>query len=486
MRCLALADALATSAWRCGFACRAGTLETVPSLKVSGHESLELGCDPADEAETMAAHWPAGCQLLVVDHYGRAAEFEGGCRPWAGRILIIDDLADRHHDCDFLLDPTPGRWRGHYATLVPSHCEMLLGPAYALLRPQFVAARSRLQPRATEGPVRRILVSLGTMDVNNATDRVLEAIAWAGIDAVVDVVLGAGAPHLGEVKSHAQEMGQRVTVHTRVEDMTALMARADLAIGAAGITSWERCCLGLPSVVVVTAGNQRRVAEALEREGAAVSLGWHSAVGPERIAAAVMELDRDSARRARMGAKAAALCDGRGARRVGMEILSNETARDGRPIRLRPAAMADADVMLAWQQDPRTRRHFRNPDTPTRNGHLQWLAAKLADPDCLFNIVLHGGKPAGVLRLDRRGNAEVYEISILTAPDRRRLGLASAALTLARQLLPQACFEAEVLSNNEASHALFRGAGYMLSQGRYVREATTDQSQRRKSPWQVR
>lgn len=417
----------------------------------------------------MRARWPEGCDLLAVDHYGLDAAFENGCRPWARRILAIDDLADRPHDCDFLLDPTPGRGEEDYQALVPDGCRRLLGPAYALVRPEFAAARGRLQPRATEGPVRRILVSFGTMDVNNATERVLEAIAWAGIDAVVDVVLGAGAPHLEKVKSHAREMGRRVTVHTGVEDMAALMARADLAIGAAGITSWERCCLGLPSVLVVTADNQRRVAEALEREGAAVSLGWHSAVGPERIAGAVMELDRDSARRARMGAKAAALCDGRGARRVGMEILPNQTARDGRPVRLRPATMADAEVMLRWQCDPRTRRYARNPAPPAAEEHQRWLADRLAESGCLFNLILHGDAPAGVLRLDRvQGSgdgAEAYEVSILVAPEHCRLGIAKGALSLARRLLPGVELQAYVMPDNAASRTLFRKAGYHFRDG---------------------
>ncbi|MEE9210775.1 MAG: UDP-2,4-diacetamido-2,4,6-trideoxy-beta-L-altropyranose hydrolase, partial [Kiloniellales bacterium] len=307
-RCLSLAETFGAEGWRCRLACRAGTLETAPAIARCFRETLILEGVEEDEARAIAARWPEGCDLLVVDHYGRAAPFEEALRPWARAILAIDDLC-RAHTCDYLLDPTPGRTAGDYAGRVPQGCEVYLGPAYVPLKSVFAERRARaLARRRKPGPVERILVSLGATDPDNLTALALGGIVRSGLKPAVEIVLGPVAPHREEVRAQAAALDLDVTVHEGLEDMAALMARADLAIGAAGITSWERCCLGLPSVLVVTADNQRRVAEALERAGAAVSLGWHSAVGPERIAAAVMELDRDSARRARMGAKAAALC----------------------------------------------------------------------------------------------------------------------------------------------------------------------------------
>ncbi|MBY0431842.1 MAG: hypothetical protein K2Q10_11635, partial [Rhodospirillales bacterium] len=95
MRCLTLADALAARGWRCHFACRPGTPEMVLALAASGHAVVPLA-DPSPAA--LAARWPAGCGLLVVDNYGLDAAYERACRPWAGRILVFDDLADRPHD----------------------------------------------------------------------------------------------------------------------------------------------------------------------------------------------------------------------------------------------------------------------------------------------------------------------------------------------------------------------------------------------------
>src|SRR5262249_18815445 len=143
-RCLALADELAERGHGCVFAVSAETAATMPSLAASGHdiEALSAGTTADLEPSLLAASWPQGCALLVVHHYGRDARFESACCPWAERILVIDDLADRPHDCDLLLDSTLGRAPADYASLCPKTCRMLLGPAYALLRPEFAAARS--------------------------------------------------------------------------------------------------------------------------------------------------------------------------------------------------------------------------------------------------------------------------------------------------------------------------------------------------------
>ncbi|MEE9209826.1 MAG: GNAT family N-acetyltransferase [Kiloniellales bacterium] len=153
-----------------------------------------------------------------------------------------------------------------------------------------------------------------------------------------------------------------------------------------------------------------------------------------------------------------------------------EAARDGRPVRLRPATMADAEVMLRWQREPWTRRYARNPAAPTAEEHQRWLADRLADPGCLFNLILHGDEPAGVLRLDRIDSDQdpdnTYEVSILVAPDRHRLGIGKAALHLVRQLLPEAELRAEVLPGNVASDTLFRSAGYIRRKGSFYSPPT--------------
>ena len=472
MRCLTLADALAKKGWRCGFAVRNGTLDTIPALARSLHEVWVIDCAEPAEPQQLAARWPDGVDWLIVDHYGRDATFEGACRPWARRIMIIDDLADRVHDCDQLLDQTLGRTAAAYAGHVPDDCRLLLGPAYALLRPEFARARpAALARRQENGPVRRILVSMGATDPHNVLAVALEGIGRSGLDVEVDVVAGAASPHLAALHALAEDMPFPVTVHESVDDMADLMARADLAIGAAGSTSWERCCLGLPSLIVITADNQGKIAEELNRYGAAWALGWHEDVTSRKIAATTESIVADRKTRVDMSTRAAQLCDGRGTARC-VAALDPERARDGGRVDLRPATMNDAGVMLQWQSTSDTRRYFRDPRAPEPEEHHTWLSNRLADPGCILNIILYGGRPAGVLRLDCEevGSAtpEVFQVSILVAPELYRRGVGKAALGLARRMLPRAELRGVVHPDNMASHALFRAAGYHRNGEEYV------------------
>ena len=258
----------------------------------------------------------------------------------------IDDLADRAHDCDALLDQTPGRRAEDYGALVPGGCRLLLGPRYALLRPQFRAARgAALKRRRADGPVRRILVSLGATDPDNVTATVLEGLARAGVAAEVEVVMGAGAPHLAAVRARARALSGKMPVSVTVGagNMAALMADADIAVGAAGTASWERCCLGLPAVVLVVAENQRAGAKALAGAGAARILDAPAGITATHVAAAVDGLCRSADERRRMALAAADLCDGRGVARV-VDHLPGERGRDGMALTPRPARRGDASL----------------------------------------------------------------------------------------------------------------------------------------------
>lgn len=297
VRCLALGAALADAGWRCDFAVLPVTRETVPALERSGIPTLVLGGagEAKAEAEALRERWPDGVDWLIVDHYQRDAAFERACRPWARRVMAIDDVPGRPHGCDVLLDPTLGRRREDYEALVPIVCRALLGPEFALLRPEFAAARpAALARRAGAGTVRRIVVSFGLTNAHGLTRRTRQGIALAGLDVEVDIAAGGAS----------------------AAEMADAMARADVAIGAAGGTSWERCCLGLPSLLVVAAENQRMIAEALARAGAAAVIGWHAGVATKDIARAVAELAADGGRRRKMGESAARICDGAGAARV--------------------------------------------------------------------------------------------------------------------------------------------------------------------------
>lgn len=313
-RCLTLADAFAGSGWRCSFAFREGTLETVPALAARGHALLPLSGPDDDEPALIGAGSIPRCDLLVVDHYQRGQEFESRCRSFASYIFSLDDLPRRVHDADFLLDATPRSGDDAYRAVVSSACSLLTGPRFALLRPQFAEARAAaLVRRGQGGEPQRLLVSMGMTDPNNVTAQVLRGIALSRLPLAIDIVLGATAPHLSAVRALISELNIDATLHVDVTDMASLVSAADIAIGASGQTSFERCCLGLPSLMAVTADNQRDFAGALVAAGAVEPLQSLDEAG---IASALTCLVQDHERLHAMSRQASALCDGEGAVRA--------------------------------------------------------------------------------------------------------------------------------------------------------------------------
>lgn len=314
-RCLALAGALAEEGWHTGFAVNAEASSVVPSLVDSVADLLILG--GGDEAAALRERWPDGAALLVVDHYGRGMAFEQRCRPWAATILAIDDLADRRHCADLLLDQTHGREEWDYRALTGPDCKLLLGAGFALLRPQFRAYRRRaLARRGGVGEAQRLLVSFGAADPTGATALALRATALGCPQVSVDVVVGSSSRDRDECRRLADSIPPAVTVHSVVGDMASLMTEADFAVGACGGTSWERCCLGLPTLAVVTADNQREIAGNLAAAGAIELVGEAGEVTVESLAGRMAALGGDACRRITMARAASEICDGRGTSRA--------------------------------------------------------------------------------------------------------------------------------------------------------------------------
>ncbi len=281
MRCLTLADQLRTEGAQVAFVCRdlPGALFELLQNRGYPHAKLpteELPSQERDAEETLRVTrklFPKGFDWLIVDHYGLDAKWERMLRHDTTRIMVIDDLADRHHDCDLLLDQNYYRnLEQRYQGLVPDACVTLLGPAYVLLRPEFADARQRLKAR--DGIVRRILVFFGGSDPTNQTKKTLDAVKLLSKrDIAVDVVVGTSNPRQDEIMALCQEM-PNAQYHCQVDNMAELISASDLAVGAGGATTWERCMLGLPTLTMVFADNQLQTTVDLEEFGAIVFLGW--------------------------------------------------------------------------------------------------------------------------------------------------------------------------------------------------------------------
>ncbi len=332
MRCLTLANALSQAGHLCRFISRAHEGHSGALVVAAGHElhllprregavltaetGTWLGADvETDASQTIAAIAGVPLDWLIVDHYAVDGVWHRTVRQHAKRLMVIDDLANRALNCDLVLDQTFGRDEADYASLVPQGCAILAGSSYALLRPEFAALRQRSLERRKGGGVRQILVSMGGSDLANDTGRVLEALANVAAiqDIRIDVVLGATAPHIG----HVEELLARLPIHGSlsigVTDMARRMCEADMAIGAAGSSAWERCCLGLPSVMVVTAANQQIVARSLHETGAALVCDRSDRTGMTNM---VMGLVSDPLRLSEMSRRASKIVDGLGVARV--------------------------------------------------------------------------------------------------------------------------------------------------------------------------
>jgi UDP-2,4-diacetamido-2,4,6-trideoxy-beta-L-altropyranose hydrolase len=310
MRCLVLANALKRSGAQALFVARDLPGHIGAQAVAAGHELALLPAAGEDAGQTLAALRARGAwDWLVVDHYGLDEAWEHQLRRVARRVFVVDDLADRRHDCDLLLDAgtyaSPGQ---RYAGLVPDGSVTLLGPKYALLRPEFVEARFRARPR--DGRVARLLVSFGGTDPTRQTASALEGIRLAEPrPAAIDVVVGSSNPDAaGIARLCAQLPGAKL--HVQPSNMGELMEAADLCIGAGGLAAWERCAIGLPSVVTMVAGNQRAALQYLAERGCVWLAGNLAALPPDAYADALGRATRDPDAVRQMGANARALMDG--------------------------------------------------------------------------------------------------------------------------------------------------------------------------------
>jgi UDP-2,4-diacetamido-2,4,6-trideoxy-beta-L-altropyranose hydrolase len=266
-------------------------------------------------AKDISADW------VIVDHYGIDARWEEVLARCGGEIMVIDDIANRPHRCRLLLDQNLGRSAVDYSKQVPRDCVTLIGPQYALLRPEFASLRESSLRRRANGAVRRLLISMGGADLVNATEKVLTALASSPLqsDLSITVVMGTYAPALEEIQSMARRMRQPISVVVDAKNMAELMADSDLAVGAAGTTSWERCCLGLPAFVAVIADNQLEIASALQKAGAVRLFRSTDDIG--LLQSELSELIKNKEGIGEMSRAAALITDGRGTARVVNEIL---------------------------------------------------------------------------------------------------------------------------------------------------------------------
>lgn len=299
MRCLTLAEGLQTEGATCRFICREHAGHLAAYIRQRGFEVTLLPLapqdtalvDPAPYAAWLGATWEEDASQtmavlasiekqdwLVVDHYALDSRWEGVVGANVGHVLVIDDLANRLHSANILLDQTVGRDPADYRALVNSDCELRCGVRHVLLRPDYDAWREASLTRRTQSALKNVLISLGGVDKDNYSQEALLGLRDSSVaeDLHICLVLGESSPWIDMMRSMVEKMAPTVELRVGVDNMPELLASCDLAIGAAGTSAWERCCLGVPTLMLTLADNQREIAARLAAAGAVRSLD----VGP--------------------------------------------------------------------------------------------------------------------------------------------------------------------------------------------------------------
>lgn len=306
MRCLTLAHRLNKEGKQVAFICRSTKGDCIELIEQQGFHVYRLPTSEGSLWSYVATYWRKdvnetidilrkhNVEKLIIDHYSIDIRWEQLVRPFTKEIIVIDDLANRQHDCDILLDQNFYlNMETRYDGLVPLTAKLLLGPSHALLREEFIEAKKHIKP--FNGKVERLFIFFGGSDPTNETEKVLHAIMplIGNYNLEVDVVVGKSNPNKLQIKKIALR-NNKIHYHCQINNMAELMVKADLAIGAGGVTTWERVFLKLPSIVITVAKNQVEVAKDVENIGAIIYLGSSYEVNSIQIRERVEQLCKDA------------------------------------------------------------------------------------------------------------------------------------------------------------------------------------------------
>ena len=393
----------------------------------------------------------SGIDWVVVDHYSFDRRWQERVTCGLGaRICVIDDLADREHCAQVVVDHN---WaldhRARYGSFIQPRTRLLAGPRFALLGPGYATAA----PYDFRSEARSVGIFMGGTDAGQVSAVAVQACREvAAFRGRIEVVTTSANPHLQALASLCRRW-PATDLSVDLPDLAGFFGRHDLQIGAGGVASWERCCLGAPTLALKCADNQSVVIDALAAQGVVRTV---PDISVPSVGRAVGVLIADVEGRRNLSIRARVLVDGRGAQRVASALLAQN-------VLLRPATVEDAELIHEWRNDPRTRRYFHDPSEVSLDAHLRWWSRSLVDQERLLMIACCGGRSVGSLRLDR--SATVARISIFLDPDLTGLGLGVGMLRAAQRLAVQHSWrlerlEADVHPDNKASVSIFEAAGF--------------------------
>ncbi|HIC44401.1 MAG TPA: UDP-2,4-diacetamido-2,4,6-trideoxy-beta-L-altropyranose hydrolase [Sulfurimonas sp.] len=481
MRCLSLAEALRDSGAEVRFVCRAhpGNLNDVigkkefkvhelsaPDLDEGREHYTEVAEDytrwfnvtqEQDATETLDVLNGERPDWLIIDHYGLDCDWENRLRPHVRKLMVIDDLANRQHDCDLLLDQNYFRdGQNRYNGLVPLTCTQMLGPQYALLRPEFAEARKKLRRRT--GEIRCVFVFFGGTDPENFTGCALAALSTPElVHLEVDVVLGKTNPNRASIERQVATR-PNTNLYVQVKNIAELMVRADLALGAGGATTWERLCLGLPSIVTILSENQRKFSETLDKAGLQICLGNAKELSVSDLKFAVLKRLKTVESNRKQSGQCLEVVDGKGTG------ITKDMILKGIPVKqwgIRSASSADCEFYWHWVNDQDVRQSAFNSEPISWEDHQEWFKNKLNDPSTTLFLAESQFGPIGQVRFEKSGDHFVIDYSI--GRQFRGLGLGERLLTKGIESFKNTqgfTLVGEVKEENQASMKIFQNLGF--------------------------
>lgn len=476
-RCLTLANALRKDGAEVVFACRQLPGHLLQRLSDQGYLALGLpdrfpqGASGAGieallpwqadiEALASALGTRQRFDWLIVDHYGLDARWERAARQFADNLMAIDDLANRPHAVDVLLDQNYSAQAQDrpYAQWLEGACKTFLGPRFALMRDEF-----QCQPIVIKARVERVMVNFGGFDAARQVYATMLALSDFH-DLQVDFVAGLHNPEWTAMSELAKAR-PNWRLHTLVSDFFGLMQQADLFIGAGGGTTWERAALGLPTICMTVAHNQQLNAQLLAQAGSHLYLGAHDTLDPQRLVDAVAVLRDNRELRQSLAERSRALVDGKGAQRLAVALAAPVLA-------LRQATERDARLLFEGRNAAHVRQWAFSADLIDWDSHVAWLASSLNNPQRLILIGDTPRGPVGMVRYDREGDS--VQVSIYLFEGHTGVGwgqvlLASGDRFLRRHWPGVRLIQAQVLADNAASVSLFQKAGYAQAERHFQR-----------------
>ncbi|MEH2258806.1 UDP-2,4-diacetamido-2,4,6-trideoxy-beta-L-altropyranose hydrolase [Nostoc sp.] len=408
MRCLALAQAWQNTEKQAIFLMSNSVPTLEQRLLSEGikvvHLSVPWG-SIEDARETTSFARQLDANWLVADGYHFGAEYQRVIKDAGLSLLFIDDYAHAdHYYADMVLNQNIYAHEGLYANREP-YTQLLLGLKYALLRREFWQWRG--WERETPTIARKVLVTLGGSDPDNVTLKVIKALQLVELDVLETVVVVGGSnPHYEQLQSASLDSRFPIHLKRNVTNMPELMAWADVAIASGGSTSWELAFMGLPSIVLVLADNQRAIAQKLDEMGVSIYLGWHEDVSVAEIGSAVTDLLIVAHTRVEITRRGQKLVDGEGSKRV---LRNLET----KLLKLRCACREDCRLLWEWSNDPEVRAvSFCTKSIPWKD-HIQWFQSRLYSQNSIFYIGVDiNDVPIGQIRYDIEGDKAIISISI--------------------------------------------------------------------------